>query len=332
MSHWQNVIKKASSLVREHKLLEQEDRLIVAVSGGPDSTLLMEWLGHLKKDLRLECHLAHVNYRRRGPDSDADELFVKEQANNHGWSCDVLRPKTFTDDQGNFQAWAREQRYQFFAQLATRYQSTKLVVGHHLSDQIETMLLRLLRGSSLRGLAAMRPRATLFGMTVVRPFLKLTREEIEAALTEQGWSYRIDASNDSKDYVRNRLRQEVLPLFQECHPGYEGGVGDSLSLLQTDEDYLEELTEQAYESLLLERWEGITLARGLFGKLPQSLRFRVLRRAIAQLTGTHQTITFHHIVKMEQLAGSGSKEAHYDLPGRLSFEAGPLVLTLREKQ
>jgi len=334
MSNWQNVINKVSKFAAEHSLIQSGDQIILAVSGGPDSVCLVEIMSELALSVELKCHLAHVNYGVRGADATADQKFCQDLAADKKWPIDVLTVSDDERDQSkheNFQEWARIRRYEFFGQVATQYSNAKVAVAHHLDDQVETFLLRLLRGSGLTGLAAMRPLTELAGCTIIRPLLSISKDEILSALAERKHSYREDASNESTRYRRNRLRKEVLPLLAEIQPAYQNQVGEALMLMQGDDSYLEERAQEALDQLRLPESPfptAIKLSRKKLQELPTSLRLRVIRRAIGQLTGGPQSITFHHVRKIEELVRLGPNGAQYDLPGKLLFEQGPLVVTL----
>jgi tRNA(Ile)-lysidine synthase len=168
---------------------------------------------------------------------------------------------------------------------------------------------------------------------VIRPLLPLTRAEILSALEERHVSFRHDESNDSETYRRNHIRHQILPRLSEIQPGYESAVGEALLMMQADDATLEEQAQTELESLCLDNtpdntMDRLRLSRPKLKLLPASLRLRVLRRAIGQLTGGPQSITFHHVRKIEELVRLGADGAQYDLPGRLHFEQGPLVITL----
>lgn len=334
MSHWQNAIEKVSSFCDQQQLLNKGDALLIGLSGGPDSVFLAELLAELSPDWRFRCHLAHVNYQLRGEESDEDQRWVERWAKKTGWSLDVhLVDKKISASAPteNFQAWARRERYQFFAQVAETRQASKIVVAHHLTDQIETFLLRLLRGSGPSGLGAMRPRSQSFGRELIRPMLPLTREEILAALEERHCDYRHDVSNDSIHYRRNYLRHQVLPLLAKLQPGYERAVGESLLLLQGDDALLNHYAEQSLAELGETSSSEITLSRSGLQALPKNLRLRLLRLAIGRLTADLQSITFHHVGKMNELICGNRTQSHYDLPGNLLFEQGPLMIKIKKK-
>jgi tRNA(Ile)-lysidine synthase TilS/MesJ len=238
-------------------------------------------------------------------------------------------------NEGNFQDWARDFRYQFFSKLCDQHNLDKIAVAHHLDDQIETLLLRLLRGSGLTGLSSMRPRSENYDKTLIRPLLGLTRTEIEEALKEKGIPYRLDETNEANLYRRNRLRNDILPILREIQPGYEKAFGDSLFLMQSEDQLLDNLALIKLKELKGEprnhTEKEVILSRKGLQSLPKSLRLRILRLVIGELTGGPQSITFHHINKMEGLLSRERANAQYDLPGRLLYEQGPHVIIIRSK-
>lgn len=330
MSSWQNVIGKVLTLAKRYPLFSKRDRIILGISGGLDSMVLASLFLAVRRRFQLIGHVAHINYGRRGEDSDADQTLVMDWAKHHDLSCDLHAPR-FSGTQGNFQAWARTERYGFFAELATRYGANKVAVAHHATDQVETFLLRLLRGSGVSGLSGMRPVTLLQGTTVIRPLLTTTRAELVAAAAEQKIPYREDQTNLKADYQRNRLRQTILPQLRELQAHLEELLSDNMLLWQGDEDYLEQCAEEALVALTLGGAPSeLKLDALRYRQLPRSLRLRVLRRGIAQLTGTRQSITFHHVIRIDELAcQAGGKRPQYQLPGKLCFYKEPRVLVLK---
>ena len=333
MSSWPNVIKKVSSFCAEYELLKPSDRLLIGVSGGPDSVMLVEYLAAMANELDLSCHIAHLNYGQRGANSEQDQVFVETLGASKDWPVSVKRIRAPAT--GNFQDWARQERYTYFGELCASHHLNKTVLGHHLTDQVETFLLRALRGSGTTGLAAMRPQASFQSQVLIRPLLCLTKTEIVTVLRTEEFRYRHDDSNDSVRYRRNRLRHQVLPILQDIQPNFERALGESLLRMQDDDQLLDDWALQSLDKLRLKKESHasgqISLSRPGLAELPKSLRLRVLRRAIGELTGGPQSITFHHVSKMESLLGGGAQEAQYDLPNGLRYEQGALVVTLKRK-
>lgn len=191
-------------------------RGLIAVSGGPDSVALLRLVHAAGRDV----HVAHVNHGLRGAESDADEAFVRDLAEQLGVPCTVARlPPSGRSAVGpgqsrNLEAAARRLRYAWLAELARQIGATWVATGHTADDQAETVLFHLLRGTGLRGLRGIAPRRLLApGVELVRPLLAQRRADLRAWLHELGQTYRTDSSNNDPRFTRNRLRLEVLPLL-----------------------------------------------------------------------------------------------------------------------
>lgn len=336
MSHWQNAIERVHSFVSQNCLIRNGDRLLLGVSGGGDSVFLAEVMAELQETYDLSIRLAHVNYGLRAEAADADDAFVTQYAQDKAWPLDTLRLtlETCQGEETNVQAWARTERYAFFRRLLEQGRADKVVLAHHMTDQVETVLLRMLRGSGLTGLTAMKSVTEWKGMIMVRPLLCLTREDIDTVLAERTIAYCHDESNESTKYRRNRLRHDVLPLLRKEEPSFERGMSEAIQLLQADEAYLQDVTEELLDRLQEGRENpsrALSLSRSAFQDLPLSLRLRLLRCAIVRLTGDLQSITFHHVRKIEELACRGPSQASYHLPGSVVYEQGPLAMTFRQE-
>lgn len=201
--------------IEEHGLIEPGARVVVGVSGGVDSVVLLRVL----LGLGYDAVAAHVNYTLRGAASDGDEAFVRALCSRLGVPCHVARFDTAAEAHGNsVQATARALRYDFFARLAAAYACRAVAVAHHMDDQAETVLLNLFRGTGLEGLAGMPVRRRLSpdsDAALVRPFLGVRRSAIEALARGEGWDWRTDASNAGPKYRRSVLRTQFLPLAEE---------------------------------------------------------------------------------------------------------------------
>ena len=199
-------------------------RVLLAVSGGVDSMTMADLFLH--SALRPFLAVAHVNFQLRGADSDGDEAFVRHWCATHGVPFHVKRVETFQYASGrgiSVEMAARELRYGWFAALCREQGYTHLAVAHQLDDNAETLLLHLLRGTGLRGLAGIRETAPLpgeAGVPVIRPLLGFTRREIEAYAVRAGVDFRVDATNADTEIARNRIRNEVLPQLAAVNPSF----------------------------------------------------------------------------------------------------------------
>jgi tRNA(Ile)-lysidine synthase len=209
----QNMQQKVETYIQKHQLLLHEKPVIVGVSGGTDSVVLL----HLLISLGYNCLLAHCNFHLRGEESNRDEQFVRELAKtNKLQSCFInFDTSKFASKKGiSIEMAARELRYTWFEQLMEEHDAQAIAVAHHADDNIETLLMNLVRGTGIKGLTGMQPRNN----DLVRPLLCLTREEIEQYLIKHDLEHVEDASNSDSEYKRNKFRNEVLPLLEEINP------------------------------------------------------------------------------------------------------------------
>ena len=211
--------EKISKNIAQHNLLNKEDYVVVALSGGADSVALLAILSAL----RYRCVVAHCNFHLRGDESNRDEQHAMRIANELGCRCDVVHfdVKTYEDEHKvSTEMACRELRYEWFEQLRQKYNAQAIAVAHHRDDDIETMFLNLLRGSGIAGVAAMR----WINGYIVRPMLNVSRDEIERYLNDKSLNYVVDSTNAECEFKRNKLRNEVLPVLQKAFPG----AGDML--------------------------------------------------------------------------------------------------------
>ena len=237
--------------IERYSMIEQGNRILVALSGGADSVALLHFLQAGKAALGITVEALHLNHNLRGQESERDERFVKELCSNMGVPLTVESEqiKELAQAAGiSLELCGRECRYAFFArQMLLR--GAKLATAHTGSDNAETMLLNLVRGTGSRGLGGIPPvRQTQQGL-IIRPFIFCTRTQIEAYCAEHSLAYITDSSNQSDDYTRNRLRHRVLPVLKEINPACEDAFCSAAELLRTDEEYLEDCAARELEKL-----------------------------------------------------------------------------------
>jgi tRNA(Ile)-lysidine synthase len=202
--------------VLQHQLIEQEDRLILAVSGGLDSMVMLDAISTLRRDFNLSLIVAHFNHQLRGHESEADEAFVRTAAKRLEIECYVEHANTHTAAEAartSIQETARNLRYAFFAKLRSSLGFHKIATAHHADDNAETVLFNLVRGTGVHGLSGIPIRRP--DISVIRPMMFATRDEIRDVAKKKEIAYRTDSSNLSKDYTRNYIRHEIAPRIRE---------------------------------------------------------------------------------------------------------------------
>lgn len=230
------LIKTIQNFVHTHELWKPNSKIIIAVSGGADSSCLLHVLSMLAKKYPLSLHIAHVNYGLRGADSQKDELFVRELAKKYDLPLTVFSFKRSKKGKIS-EAELRNFRYNSLEKLRLELNFDLIAVAHNQDDQAETVLLRLTRGTGLAGLAAMKPK----NGKIIRPLIVLSRSQILDFLKQKKLRHRTDKTNAQAIYARNKLRLELLPILEKK---YNPRIKESLSLMA-------ELIGQDYEFLLL---------------------------------------------------------------------------------
>ena len=294
--------------VRQQQLFVHGHHLLVAVSGGPDSIALLSLLHRLAQSWRLTLTAVHFNYGLRGAESDGDEVFVSTFCKERQLPLVIHRPKLVKRRQrSSLQATARDARYDFMKQLAREVGADRIAVGHTANDQAETVLMWLLRGAGMAGLAGM-PYAREDG--IIRPLLEATREEVVAYLDHERLTYRCDSSNDKPFYHRNRIRKELFPVITGLAPAAVRLLQRQADLLREDERYLAEATNELARTLVShDSRGGQRVDRRAFIELPVALQRRLVRAILRTYDGEGRASSFRVVESVRRLFLKGRSGA-----------------------
>ena len=272
--------------IEESHLINRSEVVVVGVSGGPDSVCLL----HILWTLGYQVHVAHLNHRLR-EEAGAEADFVLKLAREFKLPISLGRMDVESHLSG--EEWAREMRYEFLTSVARSIGATKIAVGHTASDQAETLLLQIIRGTgSLKGMDACVELNS--GMKVVRPLLKIKREEILKYLEQQGLAYQIDHSNLSPTFLRNRIRLELIPLLRDYNPRIEEALFRLSHILRDESSFLEWEVEEVYGSLTQKK-EGEVILSSDISRLHPALARRLIRRAVREAGGNLRDVELKHI-------------------------------------
>lgn len=222
-----------------------KSKLLLAVSGGLDSMVLLA----IMQQLKLNIGVAHCNFSLRGEESDADEEFVKHQANRLKITCFSKRfdtEKYANTTKKSIQVAARELRYQWFQELALQHEYDFVLTAHHLDDQVETFLINFTRGTGLEGLTGINEVNGI----VVRPLLPYSREELTAYAIHNAISWREDSSNSSDKYLRNRVRHQVIPILKELNPSFLNAFKQTISHLSEAENTIDKTSSFYFDKAI----------------------------------------------------------------------------------
>ena len=299
--------ERVLQFIRENRLLSSGEKLVVAVSGGPDSVCLLHILASLKSELGIELHAAHLNHQLREAESEADAKYVSTLAKKLGIPVTIEK-----EDVKGYQAKkrlsleeaAREVRYSFLAEAASSVGATKVAVGHTQDDHVETVLMHLIRGSGTRGLSGLQPltvmRSAKENLNITRPLLEISRKETEDYCEQNSLNPRRDSSNKSLSPLRNRIRLKLLPLLKRYNPRFPEALLRTSRIAGDDIAFLDEKTAEIWDKVILEQPNAIALDKERLDRLPPTLQRYLLRAAAEKLLGSAKDVEMRHIEAMTE--------------------------------
>jgi tRNA(Ile)-lysidine synthase len=294
--------QKVLAYIRQKKLVSGHEKLVVAVSGGPDSVCLLYMVAGLRKELAIDLHIAHLNHQLRGKDSDADARYVVGLAKKLGIPATIAsRDVQYYQKQHrlSLEEAAREVRYRFLSEVAAEVGATKAAAGHTADDHIETMLMHLIRGSGIKGLRGLAPKSKLNvasgSLTVIRPLLELSREETLTYCRNHKLKPRLDASNLSTEPLRNKIRLRLLPELHKYNPQIKQALLRLSHTAVDDLDFIEKETQRLKDNVLKIEKNSVVIKKKDFLGLAPALQRQILRSAIESLLGSLKDIESSHI-------------------------------------
>ncbi len=282
------ILDRVRTTIRKHQLFSNGDSVLVGVSGGADSICLLHILKELEQELGISVFAAHIHHGIRGEEADRDAKFVRAFCKERKipYSLRKISVPAFAKEEGlSLETAGRVLRYRCFRELCEVKEIRKIATAHNQNDQAETVLMRVLRGAGMDGLAGIRYRRE---DGVVRPLLDVTRAEIEEYLTENDLEYCIDSTNKDQQYARNRIRHQLLPMLeQEFNPNIVGTLSNLARNMGEDGDFLKNYAGRLYRRLgsPLPKRRPVVLEMESLQMLEASLRVRLCRLAAEDTMG-----------------------------------------------
>jgi tRNA(Ile)-lysidine synthase/bifunctional protein TilS/HprT len=297
-------------MIINQSLIAKNDVIVVAVSGGIDSMVLLDQLNRLKKRMNLTLIVAHVNHSVRLV-SDEEYEFVQTTAIRYGNHFEgIVFPKL---PHARFHEEARHRRYEFFYDVAKKYQANKIALAHHADDQAETILMRLVRGTSFKGYGGMLPETQLSDIVLIRPLLNITRKTIEIEMKKTSLDYRHDASNDEDDYTRNRFRHHILPTLEKENPLYRQKIIQFATYLQEANALVERQANDFIAHYLLIESDCMHFSLSKFNQLDKIIRRDVLKRTFDSFTNNQLELSFKQMEQIFEIIDSDKPHATVSL-------------------
>lgn len=308
--------------VQKFRMIEKGETLFVGVSGGCDSSALLHLLIDLAPSWKLKLAVLHVNHKLRGKASDQDEAFVHSLAKKYKipfFSTAVPVKELAQAQKQSLEEAARNARYEFFQRMIETKGAQKLVLAHTLDDQAETVLMRIINGTGLQGLQAIRPKRKLNGAYLIRPLIEISRNQIRSYAKEKRIKFREDKSNKSLQFVRNKIRLKLIPFLEkEFNPQVKKALARLPHLLDVDLSFLEETADEFYRRLAIQDGnKQISFPKKSFLELKPSIQYRLIQRALQKLGSA--TLDYDH---WNQFLGSLMTEDYF----KLQFPKGLIAI------
>lgn len=311
------LIRQAGATIRDFRMLEAGNAVLVGVSGGPDSMALLHVLLRLAPGLGVLLGVAHLNHGLRGAASDADHQFVAASTRRLGLpfygrrtDVDAYRKK----ERLSLEEAGRQQRYDFFFGVADQYGFDKVAVGHHREDNAELILMNLIRGSGLSGLAGIPP---VRQNRIVRPLIRSSRQDIQRFIEVEKIDYVVDASNQEQRFLRNRIRHHLIPLIERAYnPKLIDALDRLTDIVQAEEAWMDGWTQAAASTCVQAvNSNQFQLKVSLSSTMPRAAQRRLVRFIVQKTKGDLRRVGFGHIEAVIALMNAGSGEGQIDLPG-----------------
>lgn len=309
------MLEKILETITKYNLIESGDRIVLGVSGGPDSICMLEILNKLKDKLRFDIFVAHINHGIR-ENATIDEQYVENYCKKLDLECFILHAdvkKYAKDNKIGLEEAGRKVRYDFFDEVLEKTNSNKIAIAHNKNDRVETIILNILRGSGVLGLKGIESKNGKY----IRPLIEIDRLDIEEYCLQNNLNPRIDESNFENDYSRNKVRNIVIPYIkEEFNPNIIETITRLSDIVSEESDFLEEETIKEYNNILIDeinlkenvynsdKESTIILDLKKFNNLNKVLEKRILLYTIKKIFGSTKNIEKVHLEDMIKLCNN----------------------------
>ena len=317
--------------IQKFRMIEKGETLFVAVSGGCDSTVLLHLLHEMAASWKLKLATLHVNHQLRGKASDQDEAFVRKLAQKYKipfFTTKVSIKKLAHRQKMSLEEAARAVRYEFFERILKTKHAQKLVMAHSQDDQAETVLMRIMNGTGLQGLQAIRPKRKLNGADLIRPLIEVSRREIRAYAKVNKIKFREDKTNRELQFVRNKIRLKLIPFMEEnFNPQVKKALARLPHLLDVDLSFLDETAETFFHRYaVVNKNENISFPKQSFLELKPSIQYRLLERALSKLGKAE--LNFDHWNRFSELLME-KRQFKFQFPKKLIAAVTPNQIKIK---
>ena len=315
---------KLKKFISKNKLLADCRKLLLAVSGGPDSLAMLDLFYKLRKNFELEIGVVHLDHMFR-EDSKSEADFVEKFAKKKGiklFRRQVNLPEIIKKNNFSTEAAARKERFKFFKEVINKYNFDLLALAHHRDDQAETVLLNLFRGSGLQGLSGIQAKAEFNGVKVIHPMLNFSKKEILDYCHKRNLRPRFDSSNQKSIYTRNVIRNEIFPIVEKkINNSARKVIARSSNLLAAENEFLNKLVLREYKKILKSKSDKkIVIDFNKFKDIDQVLQRRIYRMVYDELNDNLDDLYLDHIFEIEELISDKKTGRGVDIASEIRVE------------
>lgn len=314
-----NIINIVKNNIIENGLIKKNDKVIVAVSGGPDSMCLLDTLFKIKDEIGFNIIVAHVNHGIR-IESEDEKVYVENYCKERNIPFNYLKvniPKLSKEKKMSEEACGREVRYNFFEEIRLKENANTIAVAHNLNDNIETILLNEIRGCGLKGLTGMDFKFN----KIIRPLLTIEKKDILVYNNELELHPCFDKTNEEEIYLRNKIRLSLIPYLQELNPNFVTNISRMRKILKDDNDFIEEYTNNIFNRVIVNEDDSkIVFDFSLFMNEHDSIKNRIIRKIIEKKISNLDGIENIHVLDIIKLLKNNIKGKKYIIGNKFTIE------------
>ncbi|MCT4508979.1 MAG: tRNA lysidine(34) synthetase TilS [Tepidibacter sp.] len=323
------IINKVRDTIKKYNLVNDGDKIILGVSGGPDSICMLHILNYLKDEFNIKIYAAHLNHKIRGIEAQKDAMYVAK-------ICDIIRVPCFIraidvpaycKEKGvSLEEGARILRYNMFFEIKEKISADKIAIAQNINDQAETVIMRIMRGTGLQGLKGIQYKRE---DGIIRPLLDIDREDIEKYCEQNNLAPRIDQTNLEEIYTRNKIRLKLIPyMVENFNPNLKESISRMTNLLKDDSDFIMEESNKSFNDICNKISDNtISLDIDKFINTHKALKNRIIRKCIDFVLGDIKGIEQKHIQDVNNLINSHKNNLRIDLPkGLLVYKKNTSII------
>ena len=327
------IFEKVLSTINKHELIQKGDKIVVGLSGGPDSVCLLHILSRLKDKFDLEIYAAHLNHQIRGIEAQKDAFYISKLCEEMGITFFIksINVPEYCEKNGvSIEEGARKLRYEMFYEVKNNTRANKIAIGHNLNDQAETILMRIMRGTGLQGLKGIE---YIRDGVIIRPILDIERSDIEKYCEQNNLNPRIDKTNLESIYTRNKIRLELIPYMKD---NFNSNIIESIARmgnsLRSDNDYIENESLIKFKEVSNINDDSVEINLSSYINLHNSIKVRILRNSIKHILGDTNFIDQRHIDDIIDLEDESKIDKVINLPRGIFVyrKKNSIILTNKE--